>query len=399
MTASAPVASARAPVGFIGRAEPLSAAGLAAALQVLGVSAVSLWTVVIVETSGRGFLPDRRPQVLFERHEFRRRTAGRFDGDHPGISGSQGGYGAGGAHQHDRLAEAIALHRQAALESASWGLGQILGYNAGLAGYADAEDMVTAFCDGEDQHVLGMARFLQSRRLDSVLARGDWAAFARGYNGPAYAGNRYDEKLGASYAGLSASGLPSLEVRAIQLRLTYEGLDPGPVDGRSGARTRAAAARFRALHGLAGGEAIDGTLDDALRARNLAQTSEAELVRSRIPTAIKQGLLAGLGLDPGPLDGRDGPRTRQAIGRAIAGGAASAELVDRIRKLGSGSAMAHEVVRQAQTALQVLGFDPGAHDGVWGPRTQSAAEAFRLAAGLPPANGFDAALAATLLNH
>jgi peptidoglycan hydrolase-like protein with peptidoglycan-binding domain len=399
MTASAPVAGSPAPKGFIGRAEPLSPSGLAAALEVLGVRPEALWTVVTVETSGRGFLPDRRPQLLFERHEFSRRTEGRFDASHPEISGKPGGYGAGGAHQHDRLLEALALHRRAALESASWGLGQILGYNAGLAGHSDAEDMVAAFCEGEDQQVLGIARFLRGRKLDQVLARGDWAAFARGYNGPGYAANRYDEKLAASHSRLLGSGLPDLELRAVQLRLTYEGLDPGPVDGVVGARTRAAAARFRALHGLSGGEAIDEALADALRARGPVAVAAEAPDRPRVPTRIRQALLAGVGFDVGPVDGRDGPLTRSAVSRAVEGGAASAELLARLRAVAPGSASAREVVRQAQRALQALGFEPGADDGVWGPRTQAAADAFRAAADLPQESGFDAALAAALLSH
>ncbi|HSZ50816.1 MAG TPA: N-acetylmuramidase family protein [Caulobacteraceae bacterium] len=399
MTASAPVAGGRAPEGFIGRAEPLSPAGLAAALEVLGGRPEALWTVVKVETSGRGFLPDRRPQILFERHEFSRRTAGRFDASHPEISGKPGGYGAGGAHQHDRLLQALSLHRLAALESASWGLGQILGYNAGLAGHSDAEGMVAAFCDGEDQQILGMARFLRSRKLDQVLTRGDWAAFARGYNGPGYAANRYDEKLAASHSSLLVSGLPDLELRAVQLRLTYEGLDPGPVDGVVGVRTRAAAARFRALHGLTGGEAVDEALAAALRGRSRATAETSAPDRPRVPTRIRQALLAGLGFDVGPVDDREGPLTRGAVSRAVEGGAASAELITRLRAIAPGSASLRDVVRQAQRALQALGFEPGADDGLWGPRTQAAATAFRAAAGLPQGSGFDAALAAALLSH
>lgn len=393
MTVSA--AGARAPAGFVGRGEPLSPAGLAAALEVLGVPPESLWTVVTVETSGRGFLPDRRPQILFERHEFRRRTGGRFDASHPGISGPQGGYGAGGAHQHDRLLEAVALHRQAALESTSWGLGQILGYNAALAGYSDAEEMVAAFCEGEDQQLLGMARFLRSSRLDSALSRGDWTAFARGYNGPGYAANRYDEKLQASHAGLRTSGLPDLEVRGVQLRLTYEGLDPGPVDGLPGFRTRMAAARFRAQHGLAGGDLIDDGLADALRACGPPRDRH----RTALPVVIRQGLLARLGFDPGPVDGRDGPRTRQALARAIEGGAASAELVAHLRAIAPGSTAARELVRQTQDALIALGFDPGARDGVWGVRTRAAADTFRSAEGRSPGIELDAALVAALLDQ
>lgn len=36
--------------------------------------------------------------------------------------------------------------------------------------------------------------------MKNALMNRDWAAFARAYNGPAYAKNRYDQKLAAAYA-------------------------------------------------------------------------------------------------------------------------------------------------------------------------------------------------------
>jgi peptidoglycan hydrolase-like protein with peptidoglycan-binding domain len=65
----------------------------------------------------------------------------------------------------------------------------------------------------------------------------------------------------------------------------------------------------------------------------------------------------------------------------------------------SGSPGSRELVRQAQEALNALGFDPGAPDGLWGPRSRAAADAFRLAEGLPSGTGLDPALAAALLSR
>src|ERR1700722_8342915 len=211
---------------FLDRGEPLSPRGVAEAAALLGVPPAILWTVVTVETAGCGFLRDRRPVVLFERHESRRRTAGRHDASFPDISGPPGGYGPGAANQHDRLAKAIGLDSRAALESTSWGLGQIMGYNAGTAGHADAASMVEQFCRGEDAQLLGMARFIRNNKLPLDLNRLAWADFARGYNGPAYAKNRYDQKLSEVHARFEARGVPDLALRAEQLLLWYEGLDP-----------------------------------------------------------------------------------------------------------------------------------------------------------------------------
>ena len=123
-------------MNFARAARPLHSDGLTAAARHDGVDPAALWTVVVVETSGCGFLSDRRPCILFERHIFSTRTGRRFDAAHPGISGSAGGYGQPGAHQYERLEEAIACDQRAALESASWGLGQIWGSMLGWPGSA-----------------------------------------------------------------------------------------------------------------------------------------------------------------------------------------------------------------------------------------------------------------------
>jgi hypothetical protein len=252
---------------FAGDALPLSREGLAAAADLVGVDVNALWTVVTVETTGCGFLPDRRPRILFERHIFSARSNHRFDTTHPDISGPPGNYGQPGAHQYDRLLEAIACDRRAALESASWGIGQIMGFNAALAGARDAEDLVQRMQRHEDEQMLGMASFIRASGMHSSLQRRDWAAFARAYNGPNFAINRYDQKLASAYAGLAGGALPNLNVRGVQLLLTYYGLEPGPVDGLPGNRTRAAIAAFTTKYGLPVMSADQSELLAALRER------------------------------------------------------------------------------------------------------------------------------------
>ncbi|MGP9820300.1 N-acetylmuramidase domain-containing protein [Salinarimonas sp. NSM] len=251
---------------------PLTRAGFEAARARLGVAPVVLWAVMAVEARACGFLPDRRPVILFERHVFHRRTGGRFDADHPGVSHAKpGGYGASGAAQHARLAAALALDRRAALESASWGLGQVMGFNAAPAGFADVEALVAAMHASEDAQLAAMAAFIAARGLAEPLRAGDWTAFARGYNGPAFARNAYDVRLARAAESLAAGPLPDLAVRAAQLRLLYAGLDPGSVDGRMGRRTRAALAAFRLRTGEPEPEA---------RARAFAASDLAALERA-----------------------------------------------------------------------------------------------------------------------
>lgn len=197
-------------------------------------------------------MPDRRPAILFERHVFSRRTNGRYDQTNPDVSNPvAGGYGAGGAAQYDRLALAIALNRKAALESASWGIGQVMGFNAPHVGYADAETMVAGMTESENKQLLCVAEFMAANKLDNALRAHDWAGFARGYNGSDYAINSYDTRLEAGYQKFAMGQLPDLVVRAAQVYLIHLGYDPGPVDGVMGRRTRSALNEFQVKLGVA----------------------------------------------------------------------------------------------------------------------------------------------------
>lgn len=162
------------------RGAPLTVGGFEAACAALGVDAPRLLAVMGIEAMGCGFLADRRPVILFERHVFHRRTAGRFDARDPDISAPRPGlYGPAGAHQHARLARARVLDEAAALESASWGLGQVMGFNARLVGFADVRAMVAAMEAGEDAQLSAMVAYIRATGLAPALARGDWRAFAR----------------------------------------------------------------------------------------------------------------------------------------------------------------------------------------------------------------------------
>src|SRR5262245_61360779 len=156
---------------FAGRRAPLSRTGLRLGVETLGLGAdgvICLWAVIDVETAGTtqgyGFRSDGRPQILYERHKFREFTGGRFD-DHPEISGPRGGYGRL-AEQYNKLEAAVALSADAglgvepALKSASWGLGQVMGFNHEAAGFTSAQEMVEAMKSGEDAQLLAMVKFM-----------------------------------------------------------------------------------------------------------------------------------------------------------------------------------------------------------------------------------------------
>ena len=250
---------------FTGTAFPLDAAGQQAALDVLGTGAAELWSVLSVETKGFGYLNDRRPQILYERHIFSKRTGRKFDQTNPDISNpTAGGYGATGSHQYDRLQSAIALDRTAALESASWGIGQLMGFNCGQGGFDNVEAMVTSMMASENDQLMAMAKWVVANKLDKPLAKHDWAAFAKGYNGANYAINKYDQKLASAFTKYSKK-LPDLTVRQAQVYLTYLGFNAGSIDGASGPTTYKALNSYQTANGLTVQNVIDDTAVASLK--------------------------------------------------------------------------------------------------------------------------------------
>jgi len=253
---------------FTGKALPLSQQGISTALSRLDVAAPALWAVLSVETSGCGFLPDRRPKILFERHWFSRLTEGRFDHQAPDISHPRaGGYGSGGAFQYERLARAMALDRTAALESTSWGLGQVMGFNASKVGYADVEALVEAAQRSEDAQLDAMVGFVLQANIVNYLRQLDWPQFARHYNGPDFRKNRYDEKLDLCHKRYQQGPLPDLQVRAMQSGLMLLGYGgTGFVDGWFGANTQKALLRYQKTSGLPASGAADAATMARIRA-------------------------------------------------------------------------------------------------------------------------------------
>ena len=54
-------------------------------------------------------------------------------------------------------------------------------------------------CKSELHQLLLSARIIRTGGMLPALQQKDWASFAKRYNGPAYAQNKYDEKLAAAY--------------------------------------------------------------------------------------------------------------------------------------------------------------------------------------------------------
>lgn len=98
------------------------------------------------------------------------------------------------------LQQATQINRDAAYESTSWGIGQVMGANWHWLGYASVSDMVDTVCSSVQQQIELMSRFLIYSNLRDALNNHDWQKIAYNYNGPLYAKNQYDRKLAQTYA-------------------------------------------------------------------------------------------------------------------------------------------------------------------------------------------------------
>jgi N-acetylmuramidase len=191
----------------------LTDADFARAAKELGVEVAAIRAVAEVEAAGAGFIADGRPAVLYEAHIFRKHCGGKHNDalDRSGVSLSSATwnrklYGATGAHQHDRLDDASLSDWDAAHKACSWGTFQILGENYAACGFDDIKSFVDAMASGAVAHLDAFVAFIKANQLDGPLRAKNWKAFARGYNGPAYAANKYDKKMADAYARWKAKG-------------------------------------------------------------------------------------------------------------------------------------------------------------------------------------------------
>ena len=177
---------------------------LRAAARKLGVQLAAIKAVTEVESKETGFLPSGLPVILFERHVMFRRldtsTRARNAARLPAIVNEKPGGYVGGDGEWRRLKRASVIDRSTAIESASWGLFQIMGFHWQYLGYASAAGYSEAMHRSEREHLEAFVRFIkQDKALHTALKDRDWPKFAERYNGPAYARNQYDTRMAAAY--------------------------------------------------------------------------------------------------------------------------------------------------------------------------------------------------------
>lgn len=173
----------------------------------LAVQPAAINAVREVEAGGTGFQGER-PKILFEGHVFYRQLkkhginpvqhlAGNEDILYPDWSASNRKYYK--MDQYARLKKAKKIDAAAAMESASWGLFQIMGYHWKDLGYKSVKKFVKQMRKDEGEHLKAFAAYLKANNLVKPLQALDWATFAEGYNGSGYKENQYDTKMASAY--------------------------------------------------------------------------------------------------------------------------------------------------------------------------------------------------------
>lgn len=177
--------------------------------RMLSCELAALKAVQQVETGGRGgFFAPGKPAILFEGHIFWSQLKKRGLNPADYVTGNETvlypkwsrQYYKGGIGEYDRLEQARKINREAADASASWGMFQIMGFNYAACGEESVESFVQSMRESEYKQLLLFASFIKKNPpMLRALQCGDWAEFAKRYNGPAYAQNGYDVKLEAAY--------------------------------------------------------------------------------------------------------------------------------------------------------------------------------------------------------
>jgi peptidoglycan hydrolase-like protein with peptidoglycan-binding domain len=200
----------------------------------------------------------------------------------------------------------------------------------------------------------------------------------------------------------AARKLTQDDIRRMQLRMRAVGLDPGPINGVAGAKTKAALRRFDSGCVL---------VQELLDANQYPVGGIFDKPPAKAQALAIQTKLHAVGFNPGPVDGIFGSRTKSVLTHiqngcselpdftalmaqpVVVAGSVTTPDRDRPSVTPSNSARnrveqikqvtapiapgPQEEIRILQLRLRDAGFDPGPFDGVMGPKTRLALQQFQ----------------------
>lgn len=188
-------------------ADPVSQGELSFFAKSLGGTVRQIKAVAAVEAPRGGWDNTGLLACLYERHYFWKRirikipllsdpTPGGYtiDADKDGINDSW-----------EKVVDAaLGYNVEEAFESASWGKFQIMGAWWDKLGYASVLDFVYALSRNETAHYDALCRFIKTfgltKAFQSIGADPESCrAFAKGYNGSAYAKHNYHGRIAEAY--------------------------------------------------------------------------------------------------------------------------------------------------------------------------------------------------------
>lgn len=178
------------------------------------IDPASLMAVIEVESAGRPFEDDGvTPRFLYERHvmykELLKKRGQAKASEAVRLNLARVGWNRSVQYKDQGtskgrlalIARARAFDEECANRSASWGVGQTMGFHAESQGFKNANEMVAYMqTGGVPAQVQCMINEIKKSGLIDEMNRQDWAGFAYRYNGAGYRENKYDTRMAQAYA-------------------------------------------------------------------------------------------------------------------------------------------------------------------------------------------------------
>lgn len=263
-----------------------------------GIDEAGLLSVVEVESSGTPLWKvggKNLPPIRFEGHYFFQRLTGTKlqEAINQGLAHRKAGEVKNPRSFADRytfLERAKKIDHKAALESTSWGAGQVMGAHWKSLGYDSVDDLVTAASTVTGQ-VDMIVRFLKWKNLIPEVNNQNWDKVAYYYNGSNYKAGQYHIKLANAYkrwksgnqADYVAEDLSSKMM--VQTMLNAVGNYGLEVDGNHGPKTKAAIMDFQIKNGLTSDGIYGPITKEELESDYKALTTQKQDVVAKISAA------------------------------------------------------------------------------------------------------------------